>query len=177
MNTVLSISASCITACGFSRYMLSALDMEIVLNATLAGGVAIGSSCDLLASPAAALIIGSLAGIISAFGFLKLSPFLQKKIGLHDTCGVHNLHGIPGIMGGLIGSIAVGISESHYDNNKVILEHMYPELAKGRSIEGQAMAQFGALVLTVFIACSSGALSGFIVQKIVDAPTELFDDK
>jgi len=77
INTVLSISASCITACGISRVHMGALDMEVVLNATLAGGVAIGSSCDLLTSPAAALIIGSLAGIISAYGFLKLSPFLQ----------------------------------------------------------------------------------------------------
>ena len=117
MNTVLSISASCITACAYSRYMISSLDIEVVLNATLAGGVAIGTSCDLLASPAGAIIIGSLAGVVSAYGFMKLNPYLQEKIGLHDTCGVHNLHGIPGIMGGLIGSIAVGISESTFDNN------------------------------------------------------------
>lgn len=48
VNTVLSISASCIAACGVSRILIGTLDMEVVLNATLAGGVAIGSSCDLL---------------------------------------------------------------------------------------------------------------------------------
>lgn len=105
VNTVLSISASCITACGISRLMLSRLDMEVVLNATLAGGVAVGSACDLLVSPAGGLIIGSAAGIVSSLGFLYLGPYLQNKIGLHDTCGVHNLHGIPGIMGGVIGTI------------------------------------------------------------------------
>jgi len=114
---------------------MSALDMEVVLNATLAGGVAIGTSCDMFASPAVALIIGSLAGIVSAFGFLKLGPYLQEKIGLHDTCGVHNLHGIPGIMGAICGSIAVGVSESTYENNRVILEHQFPELANGRSVQ------------------------------------------
>jgi len=41
------------------------------------------------------------AGTISALGFHYLSPYLLKKINLHDTCGVHNLHGIPGIIGGL----------------------------------------------------------------------------
>jgi ammonium transporter Rh len=56
--------------------MLSKLDMEVVLNATLAGGVAVGSACDLLLSPAGGLAIGSFAGIVSALGFLKLSPYL-----------------------------------------------------------------------------------------------------
>ena len=177
INTVLSISASCITACAFSRYMMSALDMEVVLNATLAGGVAIGTSCDMFASPAVALIIGSLAGIVSAFGFLKLGPYLQEKIGLHDTCGVHNLHGIPGIMGAICGSIAVGVSESTYDNNRVILEHQFPELANGRSVQTQAINQFFALIMTVLISLVGGAISGFIVSKFVEAPAEFFDDK
>lgn len=101
--------------------MLGALDMEVVLNATLAGGVAIGSACDLFATPYVSLIIGSLAGIISALGFLKLSPYLQKRISLHDTCGVNNLHGIPGIMGGIIGSIAVAVSEETFEKSPQVL--------------------------------------------------------
>jgi ammonium transporter Rh len=88
--------------------------MEVVLNATLAGGVAVGSACDLLVSPAGGLAIGAFAGIVSAFGFLKLGPYLQEKIGLHDTCGVHNLHGLPGIMGGIIGSIVTAASEDTF---------------------------------------------------------------
>ena len=94
--------------------MLSKLDMEVVLNATLAGGVAVGSACDLLLSPAGGLAIGSFAGIVSALGFLKLSPYLKQKIGLHDTCGVHNLHGLPGVMGGIIGTIVTSLSEKKF---------------------------------------------------------------
>ena len=46
INTLMSISASCITACGVSRITLQRLDMELVMRATLAGGVAIGASAD-----------------------------------------------------------------------------------------------------------------------------------
>ena len=41
MNTYLSITASVTTACFWSRVHFGKLDMEIVLNATIAGGVVI----------------------------------------------------------------------------------------------------------------------------------------
>lgn len=76
VNTVLAISASCVTACGVSRMMYQKLDMEVVLNATLAGGVAVGSASDLVVTGAISMVIGSIAGILSALGFLKLGPWL-----------------------------------------------------------------------------------------------------
>ena len=51
---------------------------------------------------AGALLVGVAAGIISVVGFAFLTPLLERSIGLGDTCGVHNLHGIPGILGGLV---------------------------------------------------------------------------
>merc|ERR1711893_511814 len=104
VNTVMAISASCITACAISRIALQRLDMEVVLNATLAGGVSVGSSSDLVVTVGTAMAIGGIAGIISAVGFLHLSKILRNKIGLHDTCGVHNLHGLPGVLGGILGA-------------------------------------------------------------------------
>ena len=56
------------------------MNMEVVLNATLAGGVSVGSASDLVVTGGVAMLIGVVAGIISAVGFLKLSPFLLKKI-------------------------------------------------------------------------------------------------
>lgn len=50
--------------------------MEVVLNATLAGGVAVGSSADLVVNGGVAMIIGGLGGIVSAYGFLRISGFL-----------------------------------------------------------------------------------------------------
>jgi len=50
--------------------------MDDILNATLAGGVAVGSSCGLLYYPGAAILIGFIAGIISTYGFKLLTPML-----------------------------------------------------------------------------------------------------
>jgi ammonium transporter Rh len=137
INTVLSISASCITACGFARLQLGKLDMEVVLNATLAGGVAIGTPCDLITNPGVAIAVGASAGIVSAWGFLKLNGFLKEKIGLHDTCGVLNLHGIPGIMGGIYGCIAVAMAGEAFGDQAAI-ESTFAMVAEGRTLSKQS---------------------------------------
>lgn len=79
--------------------------MEDIINATLAGGVIMGTSCDLVVSPGIAFLIGIIGGLVSSVCFNKLTPYLAKKGKLYDTCGVINLHGIPGILGGCIGII------------------------------------------------------------------------
>lgn len=88
--------------------------MEVLLNSTLAGGVAIGSASDLVTNGGVSMAIGGFAGIVSAWGFMKLGPYLLEKICLHDTCGVHNLHGMPGIIGGIFGAIFSSIAEQNY---------------------------------------------------------------
>lgn len=77
INTALAISASNIVACGTSRLVHFNLDMEVVLNATLAGGVAIGACTDLIATPGIAVTIGAFSGLCSALGFIYLNKFLQ----------------------------------------------------------------------------------------------------
>lgn len=93
------------------------LNMEIVLNASLAGGVAVGSSADLIVQPAGAMIAGFIVGTISAFGFAFLSAFLKEHLRLHDTCGVINLHGIPGVIGALISAIIAYRTGETFGNN------------------------------------------------------------
>lgn len=58
-------------------------------------------------TPWVAMLVGIIAGVISALGFLVLNAWLREKIGMYDTCGVNNLHGMPGILGGLVGAICV----------------------------------------------------------------------
>lgn len=103
--------------------------MEVVLNATLAGGVAIGSCADLVNNPGVAMAIGSSAGIISAWGFMFLTPYLKRTMGLHDTCGVHNLHGMPGIFGGIMSAIAAAHSITTFKNADAS-KAMFPAMAK-----------------------------------------------
>ena len=87
--------------------------MELMLNATLAGGVAIGSASDVIVAPWAAMFIGFVGGVLSALGFQKIGPFLSEKLGLQDTCGVNSLHGMPGIFAAIVSAIAIGASSGN----------------------------------------------------------------
>jgi ammonium transporter Rh len=90
--------------------------MESILNSTLAGGVVIGASCSIIYRPGVAIMIGFTTGIISTLGFHNLTPILLKLIGLYDTCGIHNLHGIPGLLGGIWSAIVVAWYNIGYDS-------------------------------------------------------------
>ena len=51
------------------------MSQEHLQNATLAGGVAVGSCADMMLTPGGSLAIGSLAGILSVCGF----QYIQVK--------------------------------------------------------------------------------------------------
>lgn len=75
--------------------------------AMLAGPVAIGSPL-LSVGPWGALVIGVLAGVLSALCFIYLQPWLCAKLGALDVMGVHNLHGVAGWLGAIIAAVIVG---------------------------------------------------------------------
>ena len=110
INTIMAICASCITACGICRLFHQRLTSKVIMNATLAGGVAIGSASCIVATSSVSMCLGGAAGIIAALGELSLKKILEERINLHDTCGVHNLHGMPGILGGFAGGLAASLS-------------------------------------------------------------------
>lgn len=121
VNTLLSLSASTMGAIGVSRYMFGKLDMEIVLNASLAGGVAMAAACDLITQPWAAMLVGLLAGMFSAISFQSWGPYFAEKANLQDTCGVFSVHLVPGIFGGIVSAAAVGSLEDRgFDRPYVI---------------------------------------------------------
>ena len=41
-----------------------------------------------------------------------LQPWLNAKLKIHDTCGVHNLHGMPAIMAGLAGAVGAFLAST-----------------------------------------------------------------
>lgn len=137
-----------------------------IQNATLAGGVAVGASANFLLSPTGALGVGCLAGLISSVGFIKLQPVLEEK-GLHDSCGVHNLHGLPSVLGAIISFVFLLINDDCQLTNSVA-----SNCAKA---EGQAGAQLIALVVTIAVAVVTGALTGYLLKAIGQPPRKFVD--
>ena len=77
INTYISLTASVIASIIVSRITKGRkLEMEIVLNASLAGGVAMGSNADIIAKSYGAMLCGFIVGCVSSFGFAILGPYL-----------------------------------------------------------------------------------------------------
>jgi ammonium transporter Rh len=131
-----------------------------MLNATLAGGVAMGANADIITAPWGAMLLGFIAGAVSALGYSYATPFVRGKIGLHDTCGVLYLHCIPGIMGGIVSAIVAALCDDSFGDN------YYNEFsAVGRTAKQQAGFQLAGLGVTIGIAIISGILGGFIASR------------
>lgn len=164
INTVLALSGSCVMAF-FASSLLSKnskFDMVHIQNATLAGGVAVGSSSDLVIGPFSAIIIGCVAGILCVVGYVYISHFLEKHLKIADTCGVHNLHGMPGVMGGIGGAISAALAnESEYGGN---IENIF-EARLTRSASEQGAFQALAIVHTLGISILSGLFVGYILKN------------
>ncbi|NWT23620.1 RHAG protein, partial [Cardinalis cardinalis] len=149
INTYYSLAA-----CTIVTFALSSLvdkrgkfSMVLIQNATLAGGVAVGTCADLEIHPFSAMFIGVIAGIVSVLGFQFLTPVMASKLRIQDTCGVHNLHGLPGILGGIAGIVVTAI-KTETRNGHVLTPAM----------------QAAALGSTLAIAIVGGALTGAILK-------------
>jgi ammonium transporter Rh len=147
-NTLLALCGATIATYFLSTKLhggkTSMVDMA---NAALAGGVAIGSVCNIV-SPTGAFGIGLLAGTVSVLGYVFLQPILESRFKLVDTCGVHNLHGMPGLLGGLSAFLVV------------------PDVA---------IAQFNGIAITLIIAIPGGLLAGAII-KATGTTREPYED-
>lgn len=164
VNTVLSLTASCVFAFIFSQFWRKerVFNMVDIQNATLAGGVAMGSCADMALHPGFALLVGAVSGTISVFGFAVLQGFLERTIGLHDTCGVLNLHGIPGLIGGVASAIVTASFGSGNDYNLSQLYLIYPD-RRSHGAQTQAKLQTAFIFITLAISICTGIISSFII--------------
>lgn len=147
INTVLALCGATLCTYVIGLLMRKKISIADVSNASLAGGVSIGATCNLV-SPLAAFGIGLLAGALCVIGYTVIQPKLQEKLKVVDTCGVHNLHGMPGLMGGLIAIFVV------------------PSAAK---------AQIIGILFTVVFALICGIIGGFII-KLTGTKKTPYDD-
>lgn len=174
LNTYYSLTASTL-----STFALSALvgrdgrlDMVHVQNAALAGGVVVGTSAEMMLTPFGALAAGFLAGTVSTLGFKFFTPILESKFKIQDTCGVHNLHGMPGVLGALLGVLVAGLAT--HDSYGEGLESVFPLIAEGqRSSTSQALHQLFGLFVTLIFASVGGGLGGLLLRlPFLDSPPD-----
>ena len=113
INVIFALSGSTVATYFASMKLRGKIVIGDIANAALAGGVAIGSTCDKIA-PGYAILIGVCAGLISTVGFALVQGWNQAAIKRIDTCGVLHLHGLPGFFGGFVAMLLVdGISMSN----------------------------------------------------------------
>lgn len=139
LNVILALCGSTIATYFASVVLRRKISVTDIANATLAGGVAIGSTC-VLASMPVAILIGVLAGVLATVGYAVIQPKLQGFLKSIDTCGVTNLHGMPGLFGGIAAIVVVaGINVS---------------------------AQLAAIGLTLLIGIGSGVFAGKLISLL-----------
>jgi ammonium transporter Rh len=146
INTVMALCGATIATYVFSVLIRGKIEVGDIANASLAGGVAIGASCANV-TPGWSILIGSVAGAISVIGYTIIQPRLQKLTGGVDTCGVHNLHGMPGVFGGLVALVFVAVP----------------------------LWQVAGIGLTVLLAVVAGLAVGFAVSRLGTKETP-YDD-
>jgi ammonium transporter Rh len=137
INTVLALCGATLATYALSTLIRGKIEVSDIANASLAGGVAIGASCANV-TPGWSMLIGVVAGSISVVGFTFVQPRLQKLTGGVDTCGVHNLHGLPGVFGGLVAAVLVAAP----------------------------LWQLAGVGATVLFAVTAGIIVGFIVSRL-----------
>ncbi len=139
VNVILALCGSTLATYFASIKLRGKISAADIANATLAGGVAIGSTCD-IAVPGTAFAIGILAGVVSTFGFAVIQGKLTDMTKKVDTCGVLYLHGLPGLVGGLAALFVVG----------------------GINFS----AQLTGILVTILIAATTGVISGKIIAVL-----------
>lgn len=98
--------------------------------------------------------MGAAAGVLSVFGYEALSPALERRLGVTDTCGVANLHGMPGVAGGLASALLSWLFFS--PANAPLMKH-------GVS---QPLWQLAGLGAALGVAAVSGLAAGLVVSKV-----------
>lgn len=201
LHTFLGLSASTMTAFALSAVFnkRGKLTMADIQNVTLAGGVTVGASVDMMISPAAAYGLGIMGCTACYFGYRYLTPFLARRMRIQDQCGIHNLHGLTGLISSTAGicAILLATEETYGPSMYQIFSHRAPpegdpkllELQKlipglkpglGRTAQEQALQQVAAVFITIAASAVGGVLTGLVLKlPFLASPSDedCFDDE
>ena len=157
VNTIIALCAGTVAAFLWSSILSSTSKFRPVdiQNCTLAAGVGMGAVCDLTLNASDSMLIGFAAGTISTFGYNRIQHWIEHNLSIHDTCGVHNLHGMPSLVGGAATTILAAIKAS----KKHDLPHPWIH-------RDQAADQAISIAFTLAVSISSGLLTGWLLTLI-----------
>ncbi len=147
VTTNLSAAAGAIAAMITAWMRFKRPTLSLSLNGALAGLVAITAGCDAV-TPAGAIIIGMLAGIVLVFSV----EFFDKKLRIDDPVGAISVHGVCGALG----TILVGLFS----------------VSDGLFYTGSAKL-LGVQVIGVLAVAAWALTTGFILFKILKATNGL----
>nr|CAB3265562.1 rh type A glycoprotein [Phallusia mammillata] len=167
INTVYSLAAAAVASFALSSILDKSgkLSMVHIQNATLAGGVAAGSVANLRLSPVGAILVGTSAGILSVVGYAFITPFMLKTFRLHDTCGVHNLHGMPGVLSAFVSVILARLSTpTIYAGNGELASIFSRATDSPDFFQQQANMQMAGLAVTLGLSIGGGMLTGLLLK-------------
>ncbi|XP_066095248.1 ammonium transporter Rh type C [Saccopteryx bilineata] len=169
INTYCSLAACVLTTVALSSALnkKGKLDMVHIQNATLAGGVAVGTAAEMMLMPYGSVIVGFFCGIICTLGYVYLTPFLESHLRIQDTCGIHNLHGIPGIIGGIVGAVTAACANS-YTYGQQGLAHAFDFEVSNH--EWSSSTQGGFQAAGIFVSLAMALVGGTIVGLILKLP-------
>ena len=139
VNTTYSMSTSTI-GCLLTSMLLhkGKMNAEQIINGSLAGGIMIGASADMIVSPFISLIIGFCGGILSTLGIHFLEQPAYKYLYLHDTAAIAWVHFVPGFIGGLISALIAGVTPEREFGNDIqnVFKYMGPGYDRSNSTQG-----------------------------------------
>eukprot|EP01136_Pigoraptor_vietnamica_P029619 Opistho-1_new@87923 len=167
VNTVISLCACCVVAFACTTVLRPSKKFEMVdiQNATLAGGVAVGAVADMYIRPFGAALVGASAGVVSSVGFALLMPLLDRKLKLQDTCGVNNLHGMPGLIGGFASVIAAGTATlGVYGTSLFVVFPARDPAGRDWDAQQQALMQLASIGTTLALALAGACVASLVIR-------------
>jgi Amt family ammonium transporter len=94
VNTTLSAAAAALTAALVTRVRFGRPDASLIVNGWVAGLVASSAGAALL-KPAAAILVGMVAGVLVLFAI----DVLESRLSIDDPAGAVSVHAVAGIWG------------------------------------------------------------------------------
>jgi ammonium transporter Rh len=101
--------------------------------------------------------------LVSTYGYHNIQPYLEEKFGLHDTCGVHNLHAMPSVLGALA-SVIVAANRSRWFRSN---ENVYGS--------DNWDSQWWRQLVSIFVCVAFAIVSGLLTDKLLSffSPTSM----